>query len=357
MPIYYKPKLVESKSAADESAFSLSRLVRAQLLQRPEEKALENTVSARLAGAAGGLPRYGQLVPFAALRVLGTADGPPTATRDLVSGSGPAGGYLVGTEKKGLIDALRPFSIAAALGVSTISGLKRDLCVPRFTQGATAQWVGEAEAPAESTPTTGLVSLAPKRLAAFVDYSRELLLQSEDLEAALRRDLAAAIASALDRALLVGSGSGNEPCGIWNTQGIGSVSGTSFSLSTAASIIRAVEDGNVPLSGPGCGWVMPPAVAELLRQREAASGSGFLIDGNGKMLSFPVYVTSAMPAASILFGNFAGGVQLAQWGSGIDILINPYTGSKYRTVSIIANAWLDVCCRWPLAFCKVTGVS
>ena len=220
-----------------------------------------------------------------------------------------------------------------------------------------AAWVAEGEAPSESTPTTGLVSLRPKRLAAFVDYSRELLLQSEDLEAVLRRDLAAAMAAALDAGLLAGSGTFSQPCGLLSVSGIASIDGASFSIATAASVIRTVEDGNVPLSGPGVGWVMPPAVAELLRKREAASGSGFLIDGGGKMLSFPVYVTTSLPAGTILFGNFSGGVQVAQWGPGIDLLVNPYTGSKNRLISIVANAWCDICCRWPQAFCKCEGVN
>jgi len=335
------PNRVKLAFEASEEFFSLSRLVKAAL-QNGEGCDGEQEICQRL--AAKERPRYGQFIPYSALRTLTT-------------GSGAAGGYLVGTETKGLIDYLRPFSVAAALGVQTIGGLKQDLRIPRFTQGATADWAAEGETPAESTPTTGLVSLSPKRLAAFVDYSRELLLQSEDLESVLRRDLAAALASALDAGLLAGSGTSSQPTGILNTAGIGSVNGASFTLATAASIVKAVEDGNVPLSGPGVGWVASTDVAQLLRARASnGTGSQPLINEN-KLLGFPVYVTTSLPAGTILFGNFAGGVQVAQWGPGIDLLVNPYTGSKNRLISIVANAWCDICCRWPQAFCKAEGVN
>jgi len=49
--------------------------------------------------------------------------------------------------------------------------------------------VAEGEAPTESTPTAGTVYLRPHRIAAFIDYTRNLLLQAVGLEEILRRDL------------------------------------------------------------------------------------------------------------------------------------------------------------------------
>jgi len=343
-----KARFVDGKTVSfkePKREFSLASFIRSKI-GGPDAPA-EDAEIRRLADSANRPAPYGEYIPFSVLRDLGT-------------GSGALGGYIVGDDTRNdlFTDYLRAVSVAGALGVSTIPKLTGNVHVPRFTAGASGYWVAEGEAPTESTQTAGIANLTPKRVAAFIDYTRALVLQAVGLEAILRRDLSGAIGSAVDAGMLNGSGVASEPTGILQTSGIGSVSGATFSITIAASMLAAVETANVPLSGGGCGWVMPPAVAEILRKREAASGSGFLIDGNGKILSFPVYVSSSMPAATILFGNFAGGVQIAQWGpAAIDIAVDPFTGAKDQLISIIANAWLDVFVRWPGAFCKATSVS
>ena len=326
--------------------FSIAAYVRSQI--GGSEAEAEMAVCKRLAESTDRAATYGEYVPARVLRDLGAA------------GAADAGGYLVGDDTRNdqFTDYLRPYSIAGALGVSTIPRLSANVNIPRFSAGSTGYWVAEGEAPTESSPTVGAVYLTPHRIAAFNDYTRNLLLQAVGLEEILRRDLAGAFGAGVDAAMLAGSGTENQPLGILNTTDVGSVSGTTFSITIGASIVAAVETANVPLSGTGVGWVMPPAVAEILRKREAATGNGGFIINENRLLGFPVYVSTSMPAATILFGNFAGGVQVAQWGpNALDVLVNPYTGSKDGLVSIVANAWLDVFVRWPAAFCKAVSVS
>jgi len=345
-----RAKFIEGKNVVFKEPakeFSLASYVRSEI--GIGEAEAENAVCKRLAESTDQAPHYGRYIPFRAL-----------ASRDLgATGAASAGGYLVGDDTRNDIftDYLRPFSVAGALGVQTIPRLSANILAPLFSAGSTGYWVGEGEAPTESTPTAGTVYLTPHRIAAFIDYTRQLLLQAVGLEEILRRDLGGAFGAGVDAGMLNGSGTGNEPQGIIGTTGVGSVSGATFSVTIAASIVGTVEAANVPLTGPGVGWVMPPAVAEILRKREAATGSGFIVNEN-KLLGFPVYVSTSMPAATILFGNFGAGVQIAQWGpDALDVLVNPYTGAHDGLVSIIANAYVDVFVRWPAAFCAATSVS
>ena len=58
------------------------------------------------------------------------------------------------------------------------------------------------------------------------DISRKMLLQSSlDVEAFVRNDLATSLALAIDSAAINGTGASNQPTGILNTSGIGSVVG------------------------------------------------------------------------------------------------------------------------------------
>ncbi|MHB8783772.1 MAG: phage major capsid protein [Desulfobacteria bacterium] len=343
-----KARFVDGKSVSFKEPakeFSLASFVRSQI--GGNDKADTEMAECKRIAESGSPARYGFYVPLSALRDLGA------------TGASSVGGYLVGDDTRNdlFTDYLRAVSVAGKLGVSTIPKLSANIHVPRFTAGASGYWVAEGEAPTESTPTAGSVYLTPKRVAAFIDYTRALVLQAVGLEEILRRDLSGAIGAAVDSAMLNGAGASNEPLGILGTSGVGSISGASFSITTAAALVGTVETANVPLSGPGVGWVMPPAVAELLRKREAASGSGFIINEN-RLLGWPVHVSISLPAATILFGNFGDGVQIAQWGpAALDIAVDPYTGAKNQLVSIVANAWLDVFVRWPAAFCKAVSVS
>lgn len=75
-------------------------------------------------------------------------------------------------------------------------------------------WRVENAAVNESDPTFSAVTLAPKSIAVMVKASVELMQDSVNLEAELPRILARSMAVEIDRAGLVGSGTGAEPQGI-----------------------------------------------------------------------------------------------------------------------------------------------
>ena len=134
--------------------------------------------------------------------------------RDLTAGGSNTGAEFVPTEHRGFIPVLYPRLKTESLGIRILTGLNGNLDIPKQTSRATGAWEGEVDAGAEATPGTDKVSLSPKRYGAFVDFSKQLLVQgSPDVENMVRSDLSRMLAIAADSAVINGSGNG-QPTGI-----------------------------------------------------------------------------------------------------------------------------------------------
>ena len=102
------------------------------------------------------------------------------------------------------------------------------MSIPKRTGSATAYWFGadNSDSVTESTGTIGTVTMSPKTVGALSKFSHLMSLQSTpDIEQLIRSDFVALIAEAIDTAAINGSGSSNQPLGILQTSGIGSVAG------------------------------------------------------------------------------------------------------------------------------------
>ena len=144
--------------------------------------------------------------------------------RDLNVGTASAGGNLVATDLDAgsFIDLLRNASALDQAGATVLTGLTGNVAIPRQSGAGTAYWVAESGAPSESQQTIDQVSLTPKTVAAFTDYSRRLMLQSSiDVENMIRTDLATVLALKIDLSGLYGTGSNSEPLGLKLTTGVG----------------------------------------------------------------------------------------------------------------------------------------
>lgn len=170
----------------------------------------------------------GVLVIASAQRVFGLygSGSKDWEQRDLLVGTATAGGNTVATDLLGasFIEVLRNRLSVMAAGATMLTGLVGNVAIPRQTAAASAFWVAENGAPTESQQAFDQVSMSPKTVGAFTDVSRRLLLQSSlDVEAFVRMDLAKVIALAIDLGALNGSGAANQPRGVLQTSGIGSV--------------------------------------------------------------------------------------------------------------------------------------
>ena len=146
-------------------------------------------------------------------------------TRDYVKGTASAGGNLVATMQMpdNFVDVLRSKSVALELGATVLPGLIGDVSIPTRTAGATAYFVAESGSVTESTGTFGTISMSPKVMGAYSKFSHLMKLQATpEIEGLIRDDFISTLATKLDSVALNGGGS-NEPDGILQTTGIGSV--------------------------------------------------------------------------------------------------------------------------------------
>ncbi len=285
------------------------------------------------------------------------------ARRDLSTGSAAAGGYLVGTDNLGasFIELLRARLIVLKMGAQFLSGLKGNVTIPKQTAGATAHWLPtDGTAITESQPTLGQLSMAPKTVGAYVEFTRQLLTQSDpSVDAIISNDLARVIALAIDAAAINGSGASGEPTGIINTAGIGSVTGTSLDYADVLEFVTDVASANALQDVSRVGFATTPAIAAALMQRsKVASTYSPLWEGNileGKVAGFPALTSTAMPAASMLGGDFSQ-LLIGEWGL-LEIAVNPYAAFNSGIIGMRAMQSVDVGVRQAGAFSLATSIT
>jgi len=285
---------------------------------------------------------------------------PDVLKRDLNIGVDAEGGHLVGTDirPQNFIEALRNKIVLEAAGATVITDLIGDIAIPKQSGGATAYWVAESGAPTESQQTIGQLALAPKTVAAFTDMSRKLIIQSSiDVEAFVRNDLARVIAIALDTAGMHGTGAANQPTGIAATTGIGSVAGGANGLAPNEDHIIDLET-EVAQDNADVGalsYISNTKVRGKLKKTLITETYGDLKvwdrNSNTPLNGYPAHISNSVSStldkgtstgvcSAIFFGNWADLV-IALW-SGLDLLVDPYTGSTSGTVRVTAFQDADI---------------
>lgn len=326
--------------------------------------ALANPTDKRAADAAGferevseeaakrfGRSAQGLIVPY---DVLVTPQ-----NRDLVVGTGTAGGHTVSTDllAGSFIDLLRKRMVMQALGATMLNGLVGNIAIPRQTSGATAYWVAESGAPTESQQAFDQVTMSPKTVGAYTDYSRKLLLQSSiDVENFVRMDLAKQIAIEIDRAALYGAGSSNEPTGIKNTSGIntkdfGAVAPT-FAEIVAMETEVAADNADIGTLA----YLVNARGRGALKTTEKASNTGqFIWEPGNTVNGYRCEVSNQVAGTAgstedHFFGNWSD-LLIGTW-SGLDLTVDPYSNSTSGTVRVVALQDVDIAVRHAESFCR-----
>lgn len=287
--------------------------------------------------------------------------------RDLTVGTATEGGNTVATDlmASAFIDLLRNQLALNQMGIRMMTDLVGNLAIPRQTGGATAFWVAENAAPTESQQSFGQVPLTPKTVAAFTDISRRLLLQSSiDVEAFVRMDLAMVLALAIDAAGVNGSGASNQPRGILNTAGIGAVvggtNGAALTYGHLVDLETQVAVANADINNLGY-LVNARTRGHMKKTVKFGSGTEMPIwDGGSEPVNgYRAGVSNQVPGnltkgtssgncSAVIFGNFSDLI-LGMW-SGLDLLVNPYTGADAGTVRIHVYQDVDFAVRNAASF-------
>lgn len=291
--------------------------------------------------------------------------------RDLVVGTPTAGGNLVPTEllASDFITLLRNAMVLDRMGVRWMRDLNGNIAIPRQTGAGTGYWVAENTSPTESQQTVDQVTMSPKTVGAFTDYSRRLLLQSSiDIEAFVRADLAAIVGLAIQLAAINGSGASNQPLGVLNTSGIGAVAGGTNGAAPTYDLMvdleTAVANANADVGT--LAYLTNSRVRGKLRKTQVFSGTnGAPVwtsgreRGVGELLGYDAFVSNAVPntldkgsatgvCSAVVFGDWSQ-LMIGMWG-GLDLMLDPYTGATAGTRRVIALQDVDVAVRNPVFF-------
>ena len=287
--------------------------------------------------------------------------------RDMTVGSNTAGGFMKGTDHLAgsFVDALRAKSIIFDLGARRISGLNGDVQIPALNAKTTAYWVAENGAPTEGAPTVRQITMSPKTVGAYVDLSRKLMIQSDpSAEEIFRSDMVQQIATAIDTVSINGGGS-NEPTGILQTSGIGSVAmGDNGLAPTWASVVNLIKEVAIDNAEQGSrAFITTPQAAAKLRSvaKVASTDSKMILDDKSELFGYKVIATNLVPSnltkgtgsslSAMIFGNF-NDLVVGEWGS-LDVIFDPYTNSSTGAMRVTAFMDVDVAVRHAESFAAI----
>ena len=234
----------------------------------------------------------------------------------------------IAKETADLVTALKSNLVALKAGANYMGGLTGNVGIPTYS-GTTVAWAGEVAAAADGAGALAEIMLKPKRLTAYVDVSKQFLMQeSADAERILREEIAQAIAVKLESTIFgVAAGSDTQPAGL---------------LYGVDADVDALDPVEVDMAMDGKNvqnkvYVLSPAAKAAFRAAELVTGVSVYKDG--EIDGYPTYVTTAVPAKGMVAGDFSDLV-IAQWG-GLDITVDPYSQATNGKVRLIVNAYFD----------------
>lgn len=296
---------------------------------------------------------------------------------EYIAGTDGQGGYTVQKEVQPIVEGLRPASVLSTLGITVRNGLQGNLRFP--TDGVmTGAWESEIAANNQAYTTISYVDSSPKRFGAYVDVSKQLLIQSTSIsEAYIRRQLELTIGTAIDQTGIEGGGSG-EPVGILGNSGItilwaGGASasgvnadGAGLAWADLTKLYKSVVAENVMMEN--LAFLTTPGVLDkgsrTPRQTSGVEGN-FIFNETMRAYGQPVVISTNVPSDltkgsgtalnAMIFGNFSE-LSLHVW-SGLDLVVDNLTQATNSVVRVVANTHLDWCITRPKAFAAIKDIN
>lgn len=345
----------QRSAAKPNETYSLRRALLAHLSGRDqrdaEAKAIEGAIAAhRSAVTDASISSKDLVLPMSM----------PMESRSLYSAvTEAATGVVVEEDKQELLLPLRPNLTLARAGARFMTGLVGNIVWPKHSD-VQVYWEGE-NTPAQDGAgefSKGTV-FAPRRLAAYVDISEQLLIQeSFSIEAYLRQLFAEKIAEKIEAtAFSSAAHQENVPDGLFQTVPT-AVTGDM----TWANIVKMETEVDVANALTGnLAYIMHPSLVGKAKTKvKDASGAGgfiFMGNGDGQLNGYKALRTNNIPKNlqdggdefGIVFGNW-GDYFIGQWGSMV-IKTDPYSGMKNGKISLVVNSYWNMGVIRPESFC------
>ncbi len=248
------------------------------------------------------------------------------------------------------------------------SELRGDVSLPVLS-GTQAAWATETANASDAATAVGGSTLAPKRLAAYMDISKALLHQNPQVETAIMTDLNRSVASAVENGAINGSGSSGQPTGLANAAGVGTVA------SGAASLAKMVEfETDVAVNNADVGrlaYISSVKVRGKLKQvvgnpgvTSTQTGYGAPIwTGDNTINGYPAFATTncldtfnTNAEGGLYFGAWSDMV-IGQFGDSVDITIDNFSQALAGSIRLVINSYWDVAVRRGGSFSKCEGIT
>ena len=356
----------------EQRQYSVCRAILAQVdptysAQAGFERELSNEIAKKTGRSTSGfyIPVRDLRVPWGSVQQRAT----------YAVGASATGGVTVPTilDAASLIEFLRNRSLSMQMGARMLSGLTGILDIPRQTGVASTYWVGEGGSVSQSEATFDKITFTPKTVGVKSRMTRLMLLQSSiDIEAFVRQDIAQSIALEIDRTVINGSGSSNQPTGILVASGTTTVSlGNNGAAPTWDALVQAetaVASINADIGS--LGFMSTPQVRgklkRTLKNPSAANSDWIWENGSdpliGMVNGYMMGITNQVPSnltkgtgtnlSAIIFGNWAD-VMIGEWGV-LEILANQF-GAGYDSgdIEVRALQTIDIQLRRAASFVKI----
>ena len=242
------------------------------------------------------------------------------------------GQEIVPTDKLNILGPLRGKSILSEVGATFLTGLVGNISIPTYS-GSTCGWKGEMASADDGKGDFDTVELSPKRLTAYIDISKQFLVQdSVGAEEMLRSDIVNALVAKLEQTIFGDeAGSATKPEGIF------------YNAEEVNPSYAEVCDAEAALTDylGDKKFAMSPSAKSVFKQTTISgekSDLRLLMQGN-EVDGYPVSTSSNVVTGGWAFGDFKELV-VAQWGS-IDIVVDPYTLATKNAIRLVINAFFD----------------
>lgn len=268
-----------------------------------------------------------------------------------------------------IIEMLRNKVIMNQAGATILSGMTGVFDMPKQSAQPTVTIGGESIAASESAAqVASKVTFTPKTITGNSKVTRRFLIQamaSMDAENWLRMMLLAQIALGIDSEAISGPGTSNRATGITIHGSVTTVAmGANGALPSLAKLIEMetnVADANA--EGDNMAYIVNAKSRGILKQTLKASSAGSTMLWENNMLNgHPALMSNQLPktltkgsatsiCSAVLYGNFEHLI-IALW-SGVDVLVDPYTGGSEGATSIYCHQDFDLQLRYPEAFSRI----
>ena len=244
---------------------------------------------------------------------------------------------VVATDIYSILEPLRAKNVLVQAGAKFMTGLVGDVQVP-IMSASNVTWEGETAAAKDGAGAFSNVKLSPKRLTAYIDISKQFLVQDGlGAEALIRQDLINAINSKLEATILGNAaGTATQPAGLF-ALGTGETLTTISTFADVTNLEAAVEGANV---FGEMKYILAPTAKAALRNMAKSSKSTQLVMEGGEIDGTPTLTTGNISTSKgLAYGDFSN-LAIGSWGA-IDLTVDPYTQAGNGKVRLVINAFFD----------------